>query len=88
MGADDFFNKIDRAIDGYHRAKSEYSFLRGSYDFYNSPDRYLERKKAEKRDKISSILFCGVILIWIIVIIATIVLCVTGNDAILKILNL
>ena len=88
MGLENIFQKVDQVVNGYDRVKSEYRFLKGNYDFYKSPAYYNEKRKAEIREKIGFGLFYIFAFIWVLAIVTTIILCVTGNDVVLRMLNL
>lgn len=88
MGLEDIFQKIDQVVNGYNRVKSEYRFLKGNYDFYKSSAYYNEKRKADRREKIGFGLFYIFAFIWGLAIVTTIILCVTGNDVVLRILHL
>lgn len=95
MKLDDVLRNASDLLDFANEVRDEYregvrfaNHVDDAIDYYNSEEREMDLQIIESYDRknnISAILF---IILWILIIVATIVLCVTGNDVILKLLHI
>lgn len=77
--------KANNALGGVNDVRSHYQ---NGKNYYNSEQRKMDFAKAEKIDNKSSFVSVLMIVLWVIQIIGTIVMCVSGNDMILQYLHL
>ncbi len=90
-----FGENASKALDTANSARNLYregqeikGHIGDRYEYYRSEHRLIEKEKGDRLKRISSIICNLTFLVWGFFIIATIVLCVTGNDVILDLLHL
>lgn len=82
---------LQKGMDGVDTAENIFHAVdHANYGFkYRTSDGYrADRRKAARIDRLSFFLGWFFIILWVVILIATIVLCVTGNDAVLRFLSL
>ncbi len=82
------FNDLDKALDIANEVRDEAKYIKGKMDYYTSEKFERDRQLVAKLQKQTTFIVRLTLLIWIILIIATIVFCVIGNDIVLKLLKL
>ena len=82
------FKGIDKALDFANEVRDDVKYLDDKRKYYLSGKFKNDRQFVEKLQKQTTSILRFTLLMWIILILATITLCVIGNDVILRFLNL
>jgi hypothetical protein len=96
MGLKEIITSANNILDTTNEAVSTANnTLKGVRDHYRSGKKYYNSKKAqvdfakaEKFNRQSDFVTGLMVVLWLVLIIGTIVLCVTGNDIVLELLHL
>lgn len=83
--ANSTLNKANNALEGVNDVRNHY---RSGRAYYNSEQAKADFAKASKINRKSYFVSYLMVILWVVIIIGTIVLCVTGNDIILEVLHL
>lgn len=81
----DIVNVANNTIKGVSDVRDHY---RSGKKYYNSEEAQVDFAKAEKLSQKSDFVTGLMVVLWLVLIIGTIVLCVTGNDIVLEFLHL
>lgn len=88
---DNLKNGMDTIENGMDTARGIMGTVRhavNGLEYYTSEKRRAELRKANRIHNFTCFLTWFIIILWVAILITTIVLCATGNDAVLRFLSL